>query len=192
MFINQEGIVITSSNVHPKSEINFELKGRGKLHSSPNIIDIEASGFGSYSYPIEIGVVRNDGARYCRLIKPFEDWDHWQAEAEMVHHISRGQIETHGINGVQICLELNGFLGEQTVYSDGWAVDSSWINTLYARAKVAKTFKISSIEMVLTEYQMAHWHSIKDEVINDLNLTRHRASNDALIIQQTFNLSLAK
>tara|TARA_Y100001951_G_scaffold105246_1_gene121039 strand:+ start:7658 stop:7939 length:282 start_codon:yes stop_codon:yes gene_type:complete len=33
----------------------------------PTIIDIEASGFGAASYPIEIGVVRYDGANYSGL-----------------------------------------------------------------------------------------------------------------------------
>ena len=36
--------------------------------------DVEASGFGSASYPIKVGVVTADGSRYCRLIKPFQDW----------------------------------------------------------------------------------------------------------------------
>ena len=134
--------------------------------------------------------MRHDGERFCRLIKPFQDWQHWQAQAQHVHCISREQIENHGVNGVQICLELNAFLGNETAYCDGWAVDSSWLNTLFARANVARTFQLSAIEMILTEHQMANWHHIKNSVIDTLSLKRHRASNDALIIQQTFNLSL--
>lgn len=167
------------------------MKKRSKLLGSPNIIDIEASGFGSHSYPIEIGVVRHDGERFCRLIKPFEDWRHWQTEAQSVHCISRDLIETHGINGLQVCVELNAFLRNQTAYSDGWAVDSSWLNTLFARANIAKAFELSSIEMILTEHQMASWHHTKSKVVDKLNVARHRASNDALIIQQTFDLSLS-
>jgi hypothetical protein len=35
----------------------------------PNIIDIEASGFGVDSYPIEVGIVLSTGQKYCALIK---------------------------------------------------------------------------------------------------------------------------
>ena len=62
----------------------------------PTIIDIEASGFGSYSYPIEVGVVKYDGERYCALIKPEPDWDHWCDKAEAVHGISRDLLSEHG------------------------------------------------------------------------------------------------
>jgi hypothetical protein len=44
--------------------------------------------------------------------------------------------------------------------------------------------------MILKEPQMAIWSQTKSEVINDLALTRHRASADALIIQETFNRTL--
>lgn len=166
--------------------INSNEHKRVKL---PNIIDIEASGFGSSSYPIEIGVVRSDGERYSRLIKPFDDWTHWDKNAELVHKISREELSTDGIHGVKVCLELNDFLKNATVYSDGWQVDSVWLNALYSRARVEKTFHISSLEMILSPHQLKNWHHTKDAVINNLNIKRHLASNDALIIQQTFALS---
>lgn len=40
--------------------------------------------------------------------------------------------------------------------------------------------------MILKEEQMAIWSEIKNEVIGDLALQRHRASVDAFIIQETF------
>ena len=62
----------------------------------PTIIDIEASGFGSRSYPIEIGVVKTNGDRYCALIEPPPEWDHWSETAQAVHGITRKLIETRG------------------------------------------------------------------------------------------------
>ncbi|MCP4234821.1 MAG: hypothetical protein GY770_14780, partial [Aestuariibacter sp.] len=44
----------------------------------PSIIDIEASGFGAHSYPVEIGVIREDGGKFCQLVKPYPDWTHWE------------------------------------------------------------------------------------------------------------------
>jgi hypothetical protein len=155
----------------------------------PTILDIEASGFGVQSYPIEVGIVRSDGERFCKLIKPFDDWQFWQHSAEKVHGISRQDLLQYGVNGTQICLELNAFLGDGIAYSDGWVVDSPWLSILFERAKVPMQFTLSSLEMILKESQMDQWHTVKDEVIDSLNLVRHRASNDALIIQKTFELT---
>ncbi|WP_315853224.1 hypothetical protein [Alteromonas oceanisediminis] len=84
----------------------------------PSIIDVEASGFGANSYPIEIGVVRSDGARYCKLIKPLSDWLHWDKEAEALHGIRREVLLTHGLDAVEVCHELNQFLHNEQLYSD--------------------------------------------------------------------------
>jgi hypothetical protein len=42
----------------------------------PLIIDVEASGFGGTSYPIEIGVALDYGHKYCTLIHPEPGWTH--------------------------------------------------------------------------------------------------------------------
>ena len=52
---------------------------------STPVIDIEASGFGLSSYPIEIGLVLANGATYCALVKPHTSWGHWDRGAEKVH-----------------------------------------------------------------------------------------------------------
>ena len=39
----------------------------------PNIIDVEASGFGPHSYPIEVGLALGDGSKFCSLILPVRD-----------------------------------------------------------------------------------------------------------------------
>lgn len=40
----------------------------------PTILDIEASGFGRGSYPIEVGFVAGDGTLFCGLVRPEPDW----------------------------------------------------------------------------------------------------------------------
>ncbi len=45
--------------------------------SLPTIIDIEASGFGRGSYPIEVGFITADGKTGCSLIKPEAQWKSW-------------------------------------------------------------------------------------------------------------------
>nr|WP_252728183.1 hypothetical protein [Alteromonas sp. C1M14] len=156
------------------------------MKSPPTILDIEASGFGSASFPIEVGVKRHDGARFCRLIQPYKWWTHWDKEAELLHGLTRQTLHEHGVQGASVCHDLNVFLNDQTVYSDGWVVDYPWLIKLYAAAGVAMTFKLSALEYILSESQMQTWHEVKTQLLAQQSGSRHRASVDAELIQQTF------
>ncbi len=46
-------------------------------------------------------------------------------------------------------------------------------------------FHVSPLEMILSESQMNRWHQEKDAVAASLDLSRHRASHDARVIQET-------
>jgi hypothetical protein len=152
----------------------------------PLIIDVEASGFGGASYPIEIGVALDDGHKYCALIIPEPDWTHWDPEAERVHRIPRDLLETYGKPGHDVAETLNELLTSRTVYTDGWVVDKPWLTTLFHAAGTPMRFHVSPLEMILSESQMACWHREKDDLVASLSLTRHRASHDAWIIQETY------
>lgn len=86
---------------------------------------------------------------------------------------------------------LNRRLHNLTVYSDGWVVDQSWLIKLFYRAGLPMQFRVSPLEMILKEAQMEIWHEVKAQVLEELNLQRHRASNDALVIQITYARTLA-
>ena len=156
----------------------------------PIIIDIEASGFGGASYPIEVGLVMEDGKKFCSLILPAPEWTHWDEEAEKVHNIERSILEVYGKEPKEVATLLNELLDRKTVYTDGWVVDKPWITTLFYEAGINMSFEVSSLEMILSESQMENWHKTKDQVIKDLDLSRHRASYDALIIQETYKRTL--
>ncbi|MDB5851379.1 MAG: hypothetical protein JWP29_5131, partial [Rhodoferax sp.] len=66
------------------------------LLPAPTVLDVEASGFGRHSYPIEVGYVLPDGKTYCTLIRPEPTWTHWDPEAEHLHHISRETVLAMG------------------------------------------------------------------------------------------------
>ena len=153
----------------------------------PFIIDVEASGFGAASYPIEIGIALDDGKKFCTLILPAPEWSHWDDEAEKVHRISRDILETYGKPIQEVADQLNEMLEGMTLYSDGWVVDKPWLVTLFHAAGRAMKFSVSPLEMILSEDQMVAWHETKDKIIADNDLKRHRASYDAWIIQETFN-----
>lgn len=157
----------------------------------PYIIDVEASGFGSNGYPIEVGLALEPGQRYCTLIKPIDHWNHWDIQAESVHRISRENLLRNGLPVMDVTRELNRLLENKIVFSDAWSVDNSWIIQLFAAAGVDKTFSVSALEMLLSEQQMSLWAKTRDSVVADLGLKRHRASNDSWIIQETYVRTLA-
>ena len=152
----------------------------------PCVIDIEASGFGPDSYPIEVGVALANGEKYCSLISPATSWTHWDCGAEEVHRIPRDILEEHGKSVERVADELNEILEGGTVFTDGWVVDHPWVNKLFRESKVTPEFSTSALEMILSQPQMEIWHETKDQVTADMALKRHRASNDAFIIQKTW------
>jgi DNA polymerase III epsilon subunit-like protein len=152
----------------------------------PSIVDIEASGFGAASYPIEIGIVRYDGAKWCKLIRPYDAWMHWDEKAEALHGITREMLHTRGLEPAKVCQELNHFLGNTVVYSDGWVVDNPWLIKLFSAAQIDMTFTCRAMEYILNETQMCLWHEVKDDLSEQCDTKRHRASTDAFLIQQTF------
>jgi hypothetical protein len=153
----------------------------------PLIIDVEASGFGGHSYPIEVGLALDDGHKYCVLIHPEPEWTHWDEGAERIHRIPRDVLETYGRPGRAVAETLNELLTTRTVYTDGWVVDKPWLTTLFHAARTPMQFQVSPLEMILSEGQMERWHREKDEVAARMDLSRHRASHDAWIIQETYS-----
>ncbi|AKH21613.1 hypothetical protein [Sedimenticola thiotaurini] len=152
----------------------------------PTIIDIEASGFGRDSYPIEVGVVLPDRHCYCYLIRPATHWTHWDSKAEAVHGISRQLLLEKGVAPKQVAEQLNQLLQGRKVYTDAWGHDISWIGKLFDLTGIIQRFNLESLRGLIDEGQIALWHPTKAAVIAELNLTRHRASTDAMILQETY------
>lgn len=158
--------------------------------SHPFILDIEASGFGNGSYPIEVGLALQPNHRYCSLIKPEPSWTHWDVSAEAIHKIPRQLLTARGQPARTVAGELNELLTGKAVFSDGWVVDKPWLLRLFEAAEIQMQFSIHDIQTILSEKQVENWHTVKQSVIEELRLSRHRASNDAQIIQETFKRSL--
>lgn len=153
---------------------------------TPAILDIEASGFGRDSYPIEVGFVLPDGSSFCTLIRPAEGWTHWDPAAEQMHHIDREALVRHGREVTEVAQMLNDRLRGRTVFSDGWAHDYPWLSALYEAAGLQPNFKLDSLRSLLNEQQALDWHPTLQEVSSDLKAPRHRASADARLLQLTW------
>lgn len=151
----------------------------------PSIIDIEASGFGRGSYPIEIGYVLGDGRSGCMLVRPTADWQHWDGTAEALHHISRDVLMMRGRPVEAVAEKLNADLAGLTLYSDGWGNDFTWLSALFEAAGRTPTFKVDSLLSLLTEDEIGRWDETKRAVFGAADQARHRASSDARLLQET-------
>jgi hypothetical protein len=154
-------------------------------HFAPTVLDVEASGFGRNSYPIEVGFVLPDGHTFCTLIRPQDHWTHWDEQAASMHHISRKLIEERGLPAQQVAARLNTDLRGQTVYSDGWANDYTWLGALFDAADMSPTFRLENLRKLLSEEEAERWHIVKAQISNERGAQRHRASSDARLLQLT-------
>ncbi|HEX5125769.1 MAG TPA: hypothetical protein VFW00_03435 [Rhodocyclaceae bacterium] len=153
---------------------------------TPAIIDVEASGFGAGSYPIEIGFVLPDGQCFCSLIRPAPEWKHWNAQAARIHGIPRELLFERGKPVGEVAAILNDKLLGLTVYSDGWAHDYTWLSVLFDEAKRIPSFRLEHLARILGENEANRWNIVRKQVEQDLCLSRHRASNDAKVLQTTW------
>jgi hypothetical protein len=153
--------------------------------TAPAVLDIEASGFGRDSYPVEVGFVLADGQTYCSLIRPAPTWTHWDPQAERVHHITQETVMRHGREVTEVAAQLNERLRGLTLYCDGWAHDFTWLSVLFEAAGMTPTFKLDNLRALLTDREAAFWNVVKKQITTEMRLQRHRASSDAKILQRT-------
>lgn len=147
------------------------------------VIDIEASGFGRRSYPIEVGYVLPDGRSRCMLIRPPEEWAHWDEKAALVHGITRATLMQHGKSPLEVARLLNDDLAGMTAYCDGWAHDYAWLAALFEAAGMSPSFKLESVNRLLGDTQLSQLDGERRGALAEMGLKRHRASNDAKALQ---------
>ena len=145
----------------------------------PAVIDLEASGFGRASYPIEVGFVMEDGRTGCTLIRPEPDWTHWDFQASGTHGISRELLISRGRPVRDVARWLNQHLAGRIVYSDGWAHDYPWLARIFDAAEIAPRFRVGHLRSLLDEEQAQAWDERLKEVRAAHTGQRHRASVDA-------------
>ena len=162
------------------------LRVGSEMLQPPPIIDVEASGLGAGSYPIEVGCALPDGRSYCALIKPMDDWLHWDPAAEAMHGITRAILAEHGLPPLSVAIRLNTLLQGSTIYSDAWGHDSSWLAKLHDAAGVPASYRVEVLSRITPQVEAEHWNSIRADVEKSLHVRRHRASADARVLQMTW------
>lgn len=100
----------------------------------PCFLDVEATGFGPESYPIEIAWSDASGAINRHLIDPtpIASWTAWDASAERVHGIERDRLVRNGWAPDFVAERITEDLGGRTVYTDAPDYDARWLGRLFA------------------------------------------------------------
>ena len=98
------------------------------------IIDVEASGLGPGSWPIEVGIAWSEAGEvrsWSSLIRPEPDWDPeaWDPVAEEIHGISRLEL-TQAPAAWTVAMELLSRVAGRPVYSDAPEYDGRWVRRL--------------------------------------------------------------
>jgi len=153
----------------------------------PIFIDFEASSLDLImSYPIEVGICLANGEVHSWLIKPHVIWQDWSLKAARIHGISQEELQENGTDIQEVAEKLNVLLAGKELYCDAWTFDSFWLHRLYKAAKMKPSFHLESISVLLNEDQVSHWQDVHDKAIAEVNLVRHRAANDAVILHETW------
>jgi hypothetical protein len=102
----------------------------------PNIafLDFEASSLGKHGYPIEVAWVFGDGQEESHLIRPAPTWTDWDAGAEAVHGISRGELAAEGAPLETVAQRMVTVLTGATLYATAPSWDGKWLSKLLRAA----------------------------------------------------------
>lgn len=98
------------------------------------IIDLEASGLGPGSWPIEVGIAWAEGGEvrsWSSLIRPEPGWDPeaWDPVAEEIHGISREALAA-APTAWTVATELLSRVAGRPVFSDAPEHDARWLRRL--------------------------------------------------------------
>ncbi|ADM10020.1 hypothetical protein PB2503_09839 [Parvularcula bermudensis HTCC2503] len=153
-------------------------------------IDIEASGLGPHSWPIEVGWVFETGDAHALLVKPADQWSMkaWEKSAEALHRITPNRLITEGRDPLETALILNAAIGSATVYSDAPDYDSFWLFRLYDAAGIKPNYILNDIGDLLRPI----WPREPKELValaSDEKPHAHRAAADVLHLQAMYRIA---
>ncbi len=150
-------------------------------------IDLEASGLGPASWPIEAGFCFAEGAPESWLIRPMPDWAQsaWDKKAETLHGIDIDALAKTGRPVDEVCERLNQALKEAVVYSDAPDWDEFWLYRLFSAAGMRQAFKLSDFNEVFAGASPHRIKSAIDQAVADAP-HRHRASEDVLHMRMIY------
>ena len=161
----------------------------------PTFIDMEASGLGNTSFPIEVAWNNSDGMITSRLVKPVPDWTSWDLEAERIHGIQRAELEAHGIPPAEVCALIRASLSGKTAYSDAPELERFWLNRLFQAGENVDcpilVLGISQVPVIRAVcYERGLYDRLKQQALDEVGRV-HRAEADVAILVRVFELARA-
>jgi len=153
-------------------------------------IDLEASGLGASSWPIEVGWCFPDSAPETYLIRPSEDWSPaaWDENAEALHGVTLEMLQKEGADMIDVCKCLNEALARADVFSDAPDWDAFWLYRLYSAAGEKQAFKLNDFGDLLQTYAP---EKVADAMARaaDKAPHRHRAHDDVLHMKTVYKFA---
>jgi len=167
------------------------------------IIDFEASGLESDSYPIQ--VAWNIGEEvHAHFINPnfVTEWQGWSIVSEGVHGLSREFLREHGEHPDDVAKAMNASLKGVVIYSDAVPYDQRWCQRLFDATPYQMAFSFADFWQKLAEYApsgirgsgvhgMTEWtNQLMDEANKNISLRAHLADNDVKIRMEIIRLAM--
>lgn len=154
-------------------------------------IDLEASGLGARSWPVEAGWAFVDGQGGSILIQPHESWleSAWDAEAAALHGLSLERLRREGTPVREAACALNRALEGATVYSDAPDHDGAWLYRLFAAAGISQRFRIEDLADLLESLPEAGTRALYDKA-GQISPRTHRAAPDARHLLAVYRLAM--
>jgi len=146
-------------------------------------IDFEASCLPQRgpSYPIEVGIA-GDGGSSAWLIQPHASWLGWQwsDEAERLHGITLGQLQSEGKPVEVVANDLHRALAGHRVVADS-PFDNYWMQALAVAAGTSFPAPIAHISVIFDELKTtAEEIAVAQIAIGNSKMHKHRARYDAI------------
>ena len=154
-------------------------------------VDVEASGLGPYSWPIEVGWGFHGHEPRAVLVRPHEGWSMqaWEKPAESLHRISPHELVAAGRTALDVALGLNAALADADVYSDAPDYDSFWLYRLYDAAGVRPSYQLRDLGDLLRPL----WDGAPDDLVRRAGRAAphtHRAADDVRHLQTMYEIAL--
>lgn len=142
------------------------------------ILDFEASGLSSSSYPIEVGVV-GEKLSYSTLICPDDSWIDWSEQSESVHGIPIEDLSKYGKKAITVAKDLNQILDRAIVYTDCKKWDQFWLDILFNSCGLNPTFYLKHLPDELSDAQGERFLTAYERIKHKGEFIPHRALDDA-------------
>ena len=154
-------------------------------------IDVEASGLGPYSWPIEVGWTLHGHEPRAVLIRPADKWSMqaWEKPAEALHRIEPSLLLTKGRSPREVALGLNAALGQARVYSDAPDYDSFWLFRLYDAAGIRPNYRLHDLGELLSPLWDGEPRALVARAAA-VSARTHRAADDVRHLQTMYEIAL--